>query len=90
MHKVRIDKAIPNAQTPRVEKPKTNLKSNDNRERIRNYLATESMARIPQCNMHLRRSTQTTGQAQLIYDEETNTYLNYRQLKKNMVNIISK
>ncbi len=54
MHKVRIDKAIPNVQTPRVEKPKTNLKSNDNRERIRNYLSTKSMARIPQLNMHLR------------------------------------
>ena len=66
MHKVRIDKAIPNAQTPRVEKPKSNLKSNDNREQIRNYLATKSRARIPQRNMHLRQSTQTTEQAQLI------------------------
>jgi hypothetical protein len=80
MHKVRIDKAIPNAQTPWVEKPKTNVKSNDNREQIRNYLTTKSMARIPQHNMHLRRSTRTTELAQLIYDEETNTYLNYRQL----------
>ena len=80
MHKVRIDKTIPNAQTPRVEKSKSTPKSNDNRERIRNYLATKSMACIPQRIMHLRRSTRTTEQAQLIYDEETNTYLNYRQL----------
>ena len=42
MHKVMINKTILNVQTPRVEKSKSNLKSNDNRERIRRYLATKS------------------------------------------------
>ena len=69
MHKVRIDKAIPNAQTPRVEKLKSNPKNNDNRERIRDYLMTKSTARIPQRNMHLRQSTRTTEQAQLIRND---------------------
>jgi hypothetical protein len=82
IHKVMIDKTIPNVQTPRVEKPKSNLKSNNNREQIRRYLATKSMARIPQHNTYLRGSTRTTERAQLIYDEETNTYLNYRQLMR--------
>ena len=36
-HKVKIDKAIPNTQTPRVEKLKTNAESNDNREQIKRY-----------------------------------------------------
>jgi hypothetical protein len=82
MHKVMINKTIPNVQTPRVEKPKSNLKSNNNREQIRRYLATKSMARIPQRSTYLRRSTQTTERAQLIYDKETNTYLNYQQLMR--------
>ena len=38
------------------------------------------MARIPQRNTHLRRTTQTSERAQLIHNKETNTYLNYRQL----------
>jgi hypothetical protein len=38
------------------------------------------MARIPQRNTHLRRTTRTSERAQLIHDEETNMYLNYRQL----------
>ena len=82
MHKATIDKTIPNAQTPRVEKPQTNPKSNDNRERIRRYITAKSMARIPQRNNYLRRTTRDTERAQLIYDEETNTYLNYRQLMR--------
>jgi len=36
MQKVTIDKIIPNAQTPRVEKIKSNP---NNREHIRNYIA---------------------------------------------------
>jgi hypothetical protein len=47
-HKVKIDKVISNTRTPRVEKPKTNPKSNNNRERFRRYMATKTMARIPQ------------------------------------------
>ena len=77
MHKVTIDKIISNAQTPRVKKAKSNPKSNDNRERIRNYISSKTMARIPQRNTHLRRTTRTSERAQLIHDEETNTYLNY-------------
>jgi hypothetical protein len=80
MHKVTIDKIIPNAQTPRVEKTKSNPSTN--RERIRNYIAAKTMARIPTRNSYLRRSTRTTERAQTIYDEETNTYLKYRQLMK--------
>jgi len=80
MHKVMIDKAIPNAPTPRVKKSKSNPKSNNNRERIRNYIASKTMARIPTSNSYLRRSTRTTERAQTIYNEETNTYLKYRQL----------
>jgi hypothetical protein len=76
-HKVMIDKVIPNTQTPRVEKPKTNPKSNNNREQIRRYIATKPMANIPQRNSHLRQTTQTSKRTQLIYDEEMNTYLNY-------------
>ncbi len=38
------------------------------------------MARIPQQNTHLKKTTQISKQIQLIHDEETNTYLNYRQL----------
>jgi len=81
MHKVTIDKAIPNAPTPRVEKSKSNPKRNNNRERIRNYIASKTMgARIPTHNSYLRRSTRTAERAQTIYDEETSTYLKYRQL----------
>ena len=80
MHKVMIDKTIQNASTPRVEKSKSNPKSNNNRERIKNYIASKTMARIPTNNSYLRRSTRTTERAQTIYDEETNTYLKYRQL----------
>ena len=54
MHKVTIDKIIPNAHTPRVQKTRSNPKSNDNRERIRNYIASKTMARIP-----LRKSYHT-------------------------------
>jgi hypothetical protein len=77
MQKVTIDKIIPNAQTPRVEKIKSNP---NNRECIRNYIASKTMKCIPTCNSYLRRSTRTTERAQTIYDEETNTYLKYRQL----------
>jgi hypothetical protein len=69
MHKVMIDKAIlnaqtswvkkpiPNAQTPGVKTPKSNPKTNENRERIRKYIASKTVARIPQRNTHLRRTT---------------------------------
>ena len=80
MHKVTIDKAILNASTPRVEKSKSKPKSNDNRERIRKYITQKTMARIPLRKSYLRRSTRTTERSQMIYDEETNTYLKYRQL----------
>jgi hypothetical protein len=53
MHKVTIDNIIPNAQTQRMKKAKSNPKSNDNRERIRNYISSKTMARIPQRNTHL-------------------------------------
>ena len=53
MHKVTIDKLIPNAQTPRLKIAKSNPKSNDNRERIRNYISSKTMARIPHRNSHL-------------------------------------
>ena len=43
-------------------------------------MATKTMARIPQQNTHLRKTTQISKQTQLIHDEETNTYLNYQQL----------
>ena len=79
-HKVMIDKAIPNMLTPRVAKLKTSSESNDNREQIRRYMATKTMLRIPQQNTHLQKTTQISKQTQLIHDEETNTYLNYRQL----------
>jgi hypothetical protein len=80
INKVTIDKIFPNAQTPRVTKTKSNPKSNDNREHIRTYISSKTMARIPQRNTHLRRTTRTCERAQLIHDKETNTYLNYRQL----------
>jgi hypothetical protein len=80
MHKVTIDKIIPNAQTPRVEKTKSNPNNNDNREPIRNYIASKTMARIPLRKSYLRQSTRTTERAQTIYNEEMNTYLKYRQL----------
>jgi len=54
MQKVTIDEIIPNAQTPRVEKIKSNP---NNRERIRNYIASKTMTRIPTRNSCLRRST---------------------------------
>jgi hypothetical protein len=82
INKVTIDKIFPNAQTPRVTKTKSNPKSNDNRERIRTNISSKTMARIPQRNTHLRRTTRTSERAQLIHDEETNTYLNYRQLMR--------
>jgi hypothetical protein len=50
MHKVTIDKMIP---TPRVKTMKSNLKSNDNRERIRNNISSKTIARIPQQDYHL-------------------------------------
>ena len=43
MHKVTIDKIIPNAQTPRVEKIKSNP---NNREQIRNCIASKTMAHL--------------------------------------------
>ena len=75
-----IDKAIPNMRTPRVAKLKTNSESNDNREQINGYMATKTMVRIPQRNTHLQKTTQISKRTQLIHDEETNIYLNYRQL----------
>ena len=48
------------------------------------------MACIHQQNTHLQRTTQTSKQAQLIYDEETNRYLNFRQLMQHQIKIISK
>jgi hypothetical protein len=80
INKVTIDKIFPNVQTPRVMKTKSNPKNNDNRERIRKYISSKTMARIPQRNTHLQRTTRASERAQLIHDEETNTYLNYRQL----------
>ena len=38
------------------------------------------MVRIPQQNTYLRGTTRTHERAQLIHDNKTNTYLNYRQL----------
>ena len=81
MHKVTIDKAIPNAAPiPRVEKTKPKPTSDDNRERIRKFLAQKTRARIPLHKSYLRSSTRHTERAQTVYDEETNTYLKYRQL----------
>ncbi len=40
------------------------------------------MTRIPQRSTYLRQTTRDIEPAQLIYDEETNTYLNYRQLMR--------
>jgi len=80
MHKVRIEKIIPNKPNPRVKKLQSNEKDDDNRERIKQYLTTRSMARIPQRNAHLRRSIRRVERAQLIYDEESNSFLKYRQL----------
>ncbi len=77
MHKVTINKIIPNAQTPRVKKTNSNP---NNRERIRNYIAAKAMSCIPTRNSYLRQSTRTMERAQTICDEETNTYLKYRQL----------
>ncbi len=76
----RVKKPNPNAQTPRVKKTKSNPKINVNREQIRTYIAAKTMARISQRNTHLQQTTQTSEHAQLIHDEEMNTYLNYRQL----------
>jgi hypothetical protein len=45
-------------------------------------MARTTMARIPQQNTQLRQTTQTSERTQLIYDKETNTYLNYRQLMR--------
>ena len=43
MHKVTINKIIPNSQTPRVEKIKSNP---NNREQIRNCIASKTMAHL--------------------------------------------
>ena len=43
-------------------------------------MTQKTMARIPLRKSYLRSSTRRTEQAQTIYDEETNTYLKYRQL----------
>jgi hypothetical protein len=75
-----IDKAILNAPISRVEKAKLTPKSNDNRERIRKFITQKTMARIQLRKPYLRQSTQTAEQAQMIYNEETNTYLKYCQL----------
>jgi hypothetical protein len=80
IHKVTVDKMIP---TPRVKITMSNLNSNDNRERIRKYISSKTLARIPRRDSHLRRTTRTSHRAQLIHDKETNTYLTYRQLLRN-------
>ena len=54
MHKVRIDKAIPNIPNPRVEKIQPNLKDSDNRERIKRYLATKTRGH-ELCDVCVRR-----------------------------------
>ena len=48
--------------------------------KLREQLRIKTMERMPKNNMQLRRSTRIFQQAQLIYDKETKTYLNYRQL----------
>jgi hypothetical protein len=82
IHKVAIDKAIRKAPPPRVQKAKDDLKSTCNRDRIRQYIETKTRARIPQRNTYIERPTRNKERAQTIYDEETNTYLNYRQLMR--------
>ncbi len=82
IHKVAIEKAIRKVPPPRVQKAKDNLKSNGNRDRIRQYIETKTRARIPQRTTYIGRSTRSLERAQTIYDEETNTYLNYRQLMR--------
>jgi hypothetical protein len=83
IHKVAIDKAIRKAPPPRVQKAKDNPKSNGNRDRIRRYIEAKTRARIPQRNTYIEQPTRRSMErAQTIYDEETNTYLNYRQLMR--------
>jgi hypothetical protein len=70
MHKVTIDKIIPNAQIPRVKITKSKPANNDTRERIRKYIASKTMARIPQRHTHLHRTTRSNERAQLIHDKK--------------------
>ena len=59
---------------------KQNHTKNKLENKLREQLRIKTMERMPKNNMQLRRSTRILQQAQLIYDKETKTYLNYRQL----------
>jgi len=82
IHAATIDKPIPKAPTPRVPTKEIMPTRKDTRKRIRSFIEAKTMARIPQRNMHLRRTTRNTERAQSIHDKETDTYLKYRQLLK--------
>ncbi len=67
--------------TPRVHtKPKENIFPKQMKLHHRIHEATTNQARLPHChNMQLRQQEQRKC-VQLICDEETGEYLNYRQL----------
>ena len=50
------------------------------RERIQKHIKAKTTAQIPKRSTHLRQTTRTQERAQIIHDNETNTYLNYQQL----------
>ncbi len=81
-----VEKTIPKIPTPKVRNKIITREITpvriDTTERIKKYLESKTMAWIPNQRMHLRQTTRTSERAQLIYDKETDTYLNYRQLLK--------
>ena len=76
------NKPIPNVKSPRVQTlPKdTSPARREMRDRIRKHLEAKTMARLPHHNTYLGMAMRSTEQIQVIYNKETNTYLNYRQL----------
>jgi len=81
-----VEKTIPKVPTPRVH-DKSSMEEitpvrTETREKIRKYLTSKTMARIPHRSIHFRQATRTSERAQLIHDKETDTYLNYQQLLK--------
>ncbi len=73
-----VNKSITKIPPPRVEK--THATPLNDKERLRQYLRSKTMARIPQQSMQLRREITHREQAQLIHDKDNGEWLNYCQL----------
>jgi hypothetical protein len=99
VHAAAIEKTIPKVPTPRVLS-KTSTKEItpariETRERIRKYLESKTMARIPHRSTHLRRTTRNSERAQLIHDKDRHipelpTTPKTSKIQRDMVKISSK